>query len=258
MKKLICLLLASVSISGHAQSLIQLGAELNGANVVPPNNSPFHAKAAVVFGTTYVGGLAQFGTIPPTGVLTSNTLEVLVYFVSSNLVNHLGISPSTATIEGEAGNIITNLASGTNPSIAQPDGPNFLVLPFGGFFVIAPEQAADLLAGQWYIHISATNSAGDDYPGGAIRGQILPVDSDMDGVPDYLDQCPITPAGAVVDANGCSIDQLCPCDGPWKNHGEYLNCLRVVAAQFALDGLITETQAKLLLREAASSDCGKR
>ncbi len=30
-----------------------------------------------------------------------------------------------------------------------------------------------------------------------------PLDSDGDGVPDYLDQCPDTPRGVKVDANGC-------------------------------------------------------
>jgi OOP family OmpA-OmpF porin len=30
-----------------------------------------------------------------------------------------------------------------------------------------------------------------------------PVDSDNDGVPDYLDRCPNTPAGTPVDASGC-------------------------------------------------------
>ena len=33
-----------------------------------------------------------------------------------------------------------------------------------------------------------------------------PVDSDGDGVPDYLDKCPNTPAGVAVDSNGCPID----------------------------------------------------
>ena len=31
-------------------------------------------------------------------------------------------------------------------------------------------------------------------------------DSDGDGVPDYLDQCPGTPAGVAVDAKGCPLD----------------------------------------------------
>jgi OOP family OmpA-OmpF porin len=32
-----------------------------------------------------------------------------------------------------------------------------------------------------------------------------PIDSDNDGVPDYLDKCPDTPAGAKVDAEGCVV-----------------------------------------------------
>ncbi|MHB1688704.1 MAG: OmpA family protein [Ignavibacteriaceae bacterium] len=33
-----------------------------------------------------------------------------------------------------------------------------------------------------------------------------PLDSDGDGVPDYLDKCPNTPLGVKVDANGCPLD----------------------------------------------------
>ena len=33
-----------------------------------------------------------------------------------------------------------------------------------------------------------------------------PVDSDNDGVPDYLDKCPNTPAGVAVDKDGCPLD----------------------------------------------------
>ena len=33
-----------------------------------------------------------------------------------------------------------------------------------------------------------------------------PLDSDGDGVPDYLDQCPNTPTGVTVDAKGCPLD----------------------------------------------------
>jgi hypothetical protein len=38
-----------------------------------------------------------------------------------------------------------------------------------------------------------------------------PPDADGDGVPDSRDQCPGTAAGAAVDANGCSQDQLDDC-----------------------------------------------
>src|ERR1051325_1437699 len=52
--------------------------------------------------------------------------------------------------------------------------------------------------------------------------KIGPPDRDFDGVPDAADACPNTPPCSIVDANGCSLDQLAPCDGPpsggeWKD-----------------------------------------
>jgi hypothetical protein len=82
-------------------------------------------------------------------------------------------------------------------------------------------------------------------------------DSDGDGVWDYLDQCPGTPAGAIVDANGCSSEQLCPCDGPWRNHGDYVSHVQAVVTRFVREGLIIRSQAASILKQAAASDCGK-
>ncbi|MDJ0781055.1 MAG: OmpA family protein [Desulfosarcinaceae bacterium] len=39
-----------------------------------------------------------------------------------------------------------------------------------------------------------------------VDGNGCPVDTDGDGVADYLDKCPDTPAGAAVDGNGCPVD----------------------------------------------------
>ena len=44
--------------------------------------------------------------------------------------------------------------------------------------------------------------------GVAVDAKGCPLDSDHDGVPDYLDQCPGTPPGLKVDANGCEIEEL--------------------------------------------------
>ena len=108
-----------------------------------------------------------------------------------------------------------------------------------------------------------------DYPAGQIEawawetrpGQPIVagagLDSDHDGVWDYLDQCPNTPPGEVVDTNGCSICQLCPCNGPWKNHGEYVKAVESVSARFVREGRITEQQRAAIVKQAASSDCGK-
>ena len=87
-------------------------------------------------------------------------------------------------------------------------------------------------------------------------------DSDGDGIADDQDQCPNTPQGAIVDAQGCSIDQLVPCAGPasggtWKNHGQYVSAVAKEAEDFLAGGLITEAQAETIISQAAKSDCRK-
>ena len=89
-----------------------------------------------------------------------------------------------------------------------------------------------------------------------LAPEILP-DTDNDGVPDAQDQCPGTALGTIVDANGCSIEQLGPCAGPWNNHGQYLKALRAVAEQFLQNGLITKSQREAIISQALRSDCGK-
>jgi hypothetical protein len=87
---------------------------------------------------------------------------------------------------------------------------------------------------------------------------ILPPDSDRDGVHDDADNCPGTPAGEVVNASGCSIDQLCPCEQQWKNHGRYSSCVENAAEDFAAAGLITEDERGAIVAEAEQSSCGKK
>ena len=72
---------------------------------------------------------------------------------------------------------------------------------------------------------------------GATVGYLLchraPQDSDGDGVTDDLDQCPGTPAGVEVEANGC------------PKVGETLMTLEGVNFDFDSDQLTYESQAKL-------------
>ncbi|HKS35586.1 MAG TPA: hypothetical protein VJW76_00250, partial [Verrucomicrobiae bacterium] len=83
-------------------------------------------------------------------------------------------------------------------------------------------------------------------------------DTDRDGVPNDRDECPDTSPGAVVNEQGCSIPQLCPCDGPWRNHGEYVRCVTEHAWQFFRDDLITADERRDYVRDAARSDCGRQ
>ncbi len=88
-------------------------------------------------------------------------------------------------------------------------------------------------------------------------------DADGDGVADSLDQCPNTPPGSIVNADGCSIDQLAPCNGPasggtWKNHGEYVSSVAQAAEQFLEAGLISQDEQDDIVAAAAQSNCGSK
>jgi len=90
---------------------------------------------------------------------------------------------------------------------------------------------------------------------------IGPPDQDFDGVPDSADACPNTPPCTLVDAQGCSIDQLAPCEGPasggtWKNHGQYLAAVAQAVTEFLAQGIIDQRQAKAILSAAGQSPCG--
>ena len=85
-----------------------------------------------------------------------------------------------------------------------------------------------------------------------------PPDADGDGVPDAEDECPDTLPGAVTDAAGCSIEQLVPCDGPWRNHGEYVRALYAVTSHFVTEGLLTREQGRAMFLQGVRSDCGRQ
>lgn len=88
-------------------------------------------------------------------------------------------------------------------------------------------------------------------------------DDDGDGVVNEQDQCPNTAAEDIVDVNGCSIGQLCPCEGPtptrsWKNHGQFVSCIGQTVERFFQAGLITDRMGDAIMRAAARSSCGKK
>ena len=108
------------------------------------------------------------------------------------------------------------------------------------------------------------NSSQSDIDGDAI-GDACDLDIDGDAVPNDLDYCAMTPIGDLIDPeNGCSIEQLCPCDGPrgtvmpWKNHGKYVSCTAHATNGFVDKGLISQAEKDAIMSIAGQSSCGKK
>ena len=86
-------------------------------------------------------------------------------------------------------------------------------------------------------------------------------DSDGDGVGDACDQCPGTTEG-LVTRQGCSIAQLCPCDGPssgqqWDGQTAYLRCIARATRAFRRSGQMSRVESLQTLRRASRSGCGR-
>ena len=65
-------------------------------------------------------------------------------------------------------------------------------------------------------------------------------------------------ADSYFQAETLDIDQLYPCEGPWKNHGQYVSAVSHAAEDFVTFGLITEAEKDAIVSEAAQSSCGKK
>ncbi|MEM6702016.1 MAG: thrombospondin type 3 repeat-containing protein [Acidobacteriota bacterium] len=106
------------------------------------------------------------------------------------------------------------------------------------------------------------NPSQRDFDGDGV-GNRCDRDRDGDGVRNRHDRCPFTPPGTVVaPGNGCSIEQLVPCDGPrgmsrpWRNHGQYMRALTQTAKRFVQLGLITQQEKHDIVSAGAQSQCG--
>jgi predicted O-methyltransferase YrrM len=80
---------------------------------------------------------------------------------------------------------------------------------------------------------------------------------DGDGIDDGTDRCLETALGHVVDPDGCSVADRCPCDSDWRNHGPYVRCVAHVSGAYRDFGLFTPTQRGEVVAAAAESPCGR-
>jgi len=105
---------------------------------------------------------------------------------------------------------------------------------------------------QYDVNPTQTDSDSDG------AGNACDADLDGDGVIDADDACLPTPNGQIVNASGCSVAQLCPCDNGWKNHGAFVKCNAHATNAFVAAGLMTEAQKGEWMSYVGSSSCGHK
>ena len=208
----------------------------------------------------------------------SATIVNQSFSVSNSVVNGINKHPGEKTngegaVTGEEVLITVNF----NPPISLPADHFFfrpeVLLSSGDFlWLSAPKPTTpplftgdlqswirnDALAPDW-LRIGTDITA--QGPFNAAFSLSFETDADGDGIADSSDLCPGTPARALVDANGCSIDQLAPCSGPatggtWKNHGQYVSAVSGAVESFLAQDLISADQAEEIISQSAQSDCG--
>jgi len=209
------------------------------------------------------------GTLSFTASLLSSS-----FAASNSVVN--GINKIPGQFTGGEGPVLGEEVSITvtfNPPISLPAGHYFFrpeVLLTSGDFLwlsapgpVAPDLQSwirnDALAPDWLRIGTDITQQGPFNASFSLSGEL---DADADGVPDAQDTCPDTAPDAVVNAQGCSLDQIVPCAGPaaggtWKNHGEYVSTFTHAVQDFVAQGLISRTEKGRLVSQAARSDCGK-
>lgn len=88
-------------------------------------------------------------------------------------------------------------------------------------------------------------------------------DGDGDGAGDACDACPLTLPSVMVDAEGCSLEQRCPCEDlaqlralASRNRGPFVRCLARTLRSFVRMGLLDRAEMGGALSDAVRSPCG--
>jgi len=166
-----------------------------------------------LIGPVTVGSLSSVNPGNALGVLTVD--DDLGF--SGTLIIELGGVPSTKKYDQLVVTGLINLGGTLNVVFVDSGSGLFNAVPGNSFDILTAEN----ITGEFNSITLPTLDPGliwnVDYIIDAIgsldvvRLSVViggPVDSDGDGVSDAIDQCPATPAGETVNANGCSLTQL--------------------------------------------------
>jgi hypothetical protein len=88
-------------------------------------------------------------------------------------------------------------------------------------------------------------------------------DTDGDGVGDACDDCPDTPLGSPVLSDGCAPSQRCACEGPtpeeeWSSQRQYVQCIARTLKLLYDEHKLSRSEVRQMLKDAAHSGCGRR
>ena len=198
-------------------------------------------------GNAVVGAGTEFPNVGGFGVGISPSVDISdTNILISYPVGFTFSSPPTKTFDGW---VISDIL-GAIPNII---GVSLLGTNIPGY------DASQLSFDSDHVYINQLNFA--SFAANAFISVDVQFDSDGDGVPDTADTCPATALGALVDTNGCSGEQLvdlaCPCDGDWRNHGQYVSCVAHAADDQVAAELLTQAQKEALVSARANS-CRER
>lgn len=223
-------------------------------------------------GTTLtLSGPVEFVSIKD---LTGPEFAAAPLSIDSEIVEYSGANTLTVTFASPVSDLLVyaifwqGLVDATNP-IVYTFGQSFSVLSGmaaatvsgGGTVLTLPEPGyhSGVLRIPGAVSSLTITSSQVCPPSCSLQGitfGLLTGDADGDGVDDAADACAATVPGDIVDADGCSIAQRCPCDRDWKNHGTYVSCVSKTANAFAKQGLIGRSEKRAIMSAAARSQCG--
>jgi hypothetical protein len=123
------------------------------------------APKGIVYGTSLSGR----DEVPPTNSRGANGEARLEYDKASRMV-YWTVTFSRLTSTGTAAHVHGPAAPGSNAPVVLDLARNVfpVVSPLKGSATLTDAQAADLMAGKWYVNIHT-----QDNPDGEIRGQLL-------------------------------------------------------------------------------------